>query len=209
MASMKLLQTLGAFAVIAGYFLPWSSLNFGASLNKAAAVVERVVPGGVGGLTKLDQPGAAAATAAGVAAQGGVLKDAKAALQIPTGEFSGLNLTTSGKLLYLLAAVPAFALIVLILSWFTPRGTGQIGLLLSLGALGLLVGVLIASFAGGVVKDASATAAGAASAITPPQGVTDSLKLLVRQLLYGFWVTAGGAILMLASSPFAKKPLKG
>jgi hypothetical protein len=59
------------------------------------------------------------------------------------------------------------------------------------------------------VKDASATAAGAASAITPPQGVTDSLKLLVRQLLYGFWVTAGGAILMLASSPFAKKPLKG
>jgi hypothetical protein len=156
MQGFKIAQTVGALALIAAFFLPWSGVNFGATVSKAAEMVGKIVPGGVRNLKNLDQPEVAAGAAMNVAAQGaGLAKDVKEVLQIPTGRFSGLDIALSGKLMLLNFAVPAAALILLLIAWLTPRGTGKIGTLLSVVALAVLLGTVILSFMGGVAKDVS------------------------------------------------------
>ena len=216
MATFKLIQTVGAVAVLVAFFLPWSKVNFGATVSKAAGLAHKVVPGGIGALRgagsadPATQAAIAAGTAANIAAQPGVLQEAKELLTVPTGQFSGLNITLSATLMYLVGLVPLAALLVLGLCWFTPRGTGAIGVGASVVCLAMLLGMLILSFMGGMFKDVQSTmAAGAAvAAAPPPQGLGQAMGLMVKQLMWGFWVAAGGAALMLISSPFAKKSEK-
>lgn len=213
----KLIQTAGALAVLVAFFLPWSKVNFGATVSRAASLAQKVVPGGVaalrgaGNADPAQQAALAAGTAANIATQPGVIAEAKALADIPTGRFSGLNITTSATLMYLVGLVPFMALLVLVLSWFTPRGTGKIGVFASVVCLAMLGGMLVLSFMGGTFKDAqSAMAAGSAAvAVAPPVGLGGAMGLMVKQLLWGFWIAAAGALLMLISSPFAKKPAEG
>ena len=204
MPGFKITQTIAALAVIAGFFLPWSQVNFGATVSKAVDLANKVVPGGVKNIGKLDRPEVAAGAAANVAAQGAALAKEAKALTIPTGSFSGLNISLSGKLMLLNFVVPAAALIVLLLAWLTPLGTGKIGTIMSTLALAALLGTLVLSATGGMMKDVATNVKEGVTA-APPSGMGEMLKELLKYLQWGFWVTAGGALLMLISSPFAKK----
>src|SRR5204863_7180228 len=101
----------------------------------------------------------AAGAAVNAGLQGGaLLKEAKAAVTIPTGDFTGLNLALNGKLNLINFAVPAAALILLLVAWLTPAGTGRIGVALSTVALAALLGTLVLTATGGMMKDIAGAA---------------------------------------------------
>ena len=209
MFAFKITQTLGALLVLAGFFLPWSSVNFGATMSRAAAVVNKVVPGGLGNLRNLGDPAVAAGAAANVVANAAeVATSAGRMLNVPKGAFSGLDLTLSSKLLYVNFLVPLAALLLLLTAWLTALGTGKLGVLFSCVCLAVLLGTIIMSFMGGVMSEVqTGLQSGGTMVPKTPSGVRESIGLMLGYLLWGFWLTAGGALLMLACSPFAKKPI--
>src|SRR5439155_14473649 len=118
MFGFKLVQTIAAVVVMAGFFLPWSRVNFGATVQSAVNLANKVVPGGVANVRNLGDANVAAGAAVNAGLQGGaLLKEAKAAVTIPTGDFTGLNLALNGKLNLINFAVPAAALILLLVAW--------------------------------------------------------------------------------------------
>jgi hypothetical protein len=204
MPVFKILQSLGAVAAIAGFFLPWSTVNFGATVNKAIDTVQKVVPGGISNVKNLDKPEVAGQAAMNAALQAPALaKDVKEVMKIPTGSFSGLDIALTGKYLGLVFLVPVAGLVVLLVAWLTPRGTGRIGTIAASFAFAALLGSLILSVMGGMIKEFSATAG--AMAGPQPTGTMDMLKELFKHMQWGFWVAAAGTFFMAFASPFAKK----